>query len=155
MKQIFFLRHGEADWPDWPGSDDDRPLTKRGKREVKKVAKLLQKIGAQPLLIFTSPLPRAAQTAKVVAKRLCLELGVEEDLGMGFNAAKLRKIVARHDVDSLIVVGHEPDFSTVIRALTGADIFLAKAGVALVEMESAQAKGRLRWLFPPRFAKRI
>ena len=31
---LYFLRHGEADWPDWEKSDDERPLTKRGKRET-------------------------------------------------------------------------------------------------------------------------
>ncbi len=154
MKKVIFLRHGEADWPNWEGSDDERPLTKKGKAEVNRVAKFLKHAGARPLLIFTSPLPRAAQTAKIVAKRLCLELGVNEELGKGFNIAKLRRILREHDVETLIVVGHEPDFTHVLRLLTGGEVRLAKAGVALVEMESAESKGRLLWLFPPRFARK-
>lgn len=155
MKQVYFLRHGEADWPEWDKPDDERPLTRRGKREVKRVAKLLRCVGAEPLLIFTSPLPRAAQTARIVAKHLCLELGEEEMLRPGFDAAKLRQLVKTHDVKGMVVVGHEPDFSCVIAALTGADIVLAKAGVALVELNDAGSKGKLRWLFPPRFARHL
>lgn len=153
IKEVYFLRHGEADWPDWDQPDDERPLTKRGKAEVKRVAKFLRRLGAEPRLVFTSPLPRAAQTAKIVAKQLCLELGVEKMLGPGFNAEKFQRLVAVQEVDSIVIVGHEPDFTGVIRAITGGNIALTKAGVALVELEKPGAKGKLRWLFPPRFAK--
>ena len=153
-KRVFFLRHGEADWPDWDKPDDERPLTKKGKAQAKRVARFLRRTGAEPLLVFTSPLPRAAQTAKIVAKQLCLELGVENALSEGFNAEKFRKIVAAHDVASMVLVGHEPDFTTVLHALTGADVVLRKSGVALVETDKPFSKGRLLWLFPPQFAKR-
>lgn len=153
-KHIYFFRHGEADWPDWDKPDDERPPTKKGKAEVKRVAKFLRHAGAEPLLIFSSPLPRAVQTAKIIAKQLCLDLGVEEMLGPGFDARKFHRLVFAHDVDSIIIVGHEPDFTRVISALTGADVILAKSGVALVELDKSGVKGKLRWLFPPRFAKR-
>lgn len=153
-KRVYFVRHGEADWPEWDKPDDERPLTKKGKAEVKRVAKFLRRLRAEPLLIFTSPLPRAAQTAKIIAQQLCLELGIEETLGKNFDAKKMQRLVGAHDVDALVLVGHEPDFSEVIRELTGGNVSLAKAGVALVELEASGAKGTLCWLFPPRFAKR-
>lgn len=154
MKQIYFIRHGEADWPDWEKPDDERPLTRHGKAEVKRVAKLLHRAGARPLLLFTSPLPRAFETAVIVAKRMCLELGVHADLGKGFNVEKFRLLVTAHDVESLAIVGHQPDFTRVIAALTGGDVVLAKGGVALVEVNNAATSGHLRWLFPPRLARR-
>ncbi len=154
MKQIYFLRHGEADWPDWDQPDDERPLTKHGRKEIKRVAKFLRAMGAEPQLIFTSPLPRAAQTAKIVTDLLGLELGVEERLGKGFSATKFRELVLAHDVERIVLVGHEPDFTRVIAELTGGNIVLAKGGVALVEVNDDATSGRLGWLFPPRFAKR-
>ena len=39
--RLYFLRHGEADWPNWDRPDDERPLTERGKKEMRKVAKFL------------------------------------------------------------------------------------------------------------------
>ena len=153
MKRVYFIRHGEADWPEWKQPDDERPLTKHGRKEVKRVAKFLRRAGAEPLLIFTSPLPRAAQTAKIVAKELCLEVGIEKALGKGFGAEKFRKLVVAHDVESLVIVGHEPDFTRVIAALTGGNVALSKGGVALVEISHAATSGHLRWLFPPRLAK--
>ncbi|HEY2568989.1 MAG TPA: phosphoglycerate mutase family protein, partial [Candidatus Udaeobacter sp.] len=61
--KLYFLRHGQADWPNWKKPDDERPLTKRGKREMRDVAKFLDRLKVRPDLIVTSPLPRAAQTA--------------------------------------------------------------------------------------------
>lgn len=152
-KCVYFFRHGEADWPEWDKPDDERPLTKKGKAEVKRVAKFLQRAGAEPLLIFTSPLPRAAQTAKIIAKQFCLELAVDKTLGKGFDAEKFRRLVSQHDVESMVIVGHEPDFTRVIQALTGGEVVLAKSGVAIVELEESCTKGKLRGLFRPRFAK--
>jgi broad specificity phosphatase PhoE len=54
---IYFLRHGEADWPDWNKSDDERPLTKRGKKEMHDVGKFLKRMKVAPDIIVTSPLP--------------------------------------------------------------------------------------------------
>jgi phosphohistidine phosphatase len=152
-KLVYLIRHGEADWPNWDRPDDERPLSKKGEAEAKRVAKFLRRVGAEPLLIFTSPLPRAKQTASIFAKRLCLELRVEADLAKGFTAAKFKRIVTDNDVKEMVLVGHEPDFNKVIRALTGCDVHLSKCGVALLELGDSAAKGKLRWLFPPRFAK--
>jgi len=52
-----------------------------------------------------------------------------------------------------MLVGHEPDFSSAIASLTGGSVKLAKAGVALLELEAG--KGRLRWLFPPKIVTGI
>src|SRR5438046_10200958 len=67
---LYFLRHGEADWPDWQKSDDERPLTDFGKKEVRDVPKFLARLKVRPDLIVTSPLPRAAQTAEIAADDL-------------------------------------------------------------------------------------
>src|SRR5205807_10515816 len=67
---LYFLRHGEADWPDWKKSDDERPLTEFGKKEMRDVAKFLDRLKVRPDLVVTSPLPRASQTAKIAADHL-------------------------------------------------------------------------------------
>jgi len=152
-KLVYLIRHGKADWPKWDKPDDERPLTKKGKAEAKRVAKFLRRAGAEPLLIFSSPLRRATETAEIFAKELCLELGVEEDLGKGFSAARFKRIVNEHDVKGMAFVGHEPDFTNVIRALTGANVHLSKCGVALIELAASPSEAKLRWLFPPSFTR--
>jgi phosphohistidine phosphatase SixA len=62
-------------------------------------------------------------------------------------------LLKRYDSKALMLVGHEPDFSSVISALTGGFIKMSKAGVALIDIDPQTEKGRLLWLFPPKFAR--
>jgi len=151
---LYFLRHGEADWPNWKKSDDERPLTKRGKKEMHEVANFLVRLKVRPGLIVTSPLPRASQTAEIAADQLKAKLRTDELLAPGFGMDELRKIWKRHRARSLMVVGHEPDFTDVISKLTGAALKLSKAGVALVDVDLEAEEGKLLWLFPPKVAKK-
>ena len=150
--KLYLLRHGKADWPNWNKPDDDRPLTQEGKEQVAAVAKLLARLEIDPS-IFTSPLPRASQTAEIAASHLHQKVHVDDLLRPGFDAGKLKKLLKDFSGKSLMVVGHEPDFTRTIFQLTGGKIKLSKAGVALIEFDAASMKGELRWLVPPKFAK--
>ena len=150
--ELYFLRHGEADWPNWKKPDDERPLTKRGKKEMREIAAFLERAKARPDLIVTSPLPRASQTAEIAAKRLKVKCRKDKLLEPGFSRADLERLLKKYPEDSLMIVGHEPSFTEVISELTGATLKLSKAGVALVELNRSWRKGRLLWLVPPKVA---
>jgi phosphohistidine phosphatase len=152
--QLYFLRHGEADWPDWKKSDDERPLTDFGKKEMRDVAKFLARLNVRLNLIVTSPLPRASQTAEIAADYLKAKLRKDELLAPGFGMSELRTVLKRHPAKTLMLVGHEPDFTTVISELTGASLKLSKAGVALVDVDPESEQGKLLWLFPPKIARK-
>ena len=152
--QLYFLRHGEADWPDWQKSDDERPLTKRGKKEMHEVGAFLARLKVRLDVILTSPLPRASQTAEIAAEHLKSKCREDKRLAPGFGPTELEELIRKHSVESLMVVGHEPDFTKTISALTGASLKLSKAGVALVDVDVSSRKGRLLWLFPPKIAKK-
>ena len=153
--KLYFLRHGKADWDDWSEPDDERPLTKQGRKEMQSVAQLLRDLEVQPGLILTSPLPRALQTAEIVAERLGVELEQAPALGKNFSASKLRGLIKRAKGEDLMIVGHEPDFSAVLRVLTGGEVILKKGGLARVDLENAASlSGRLAWLLPPKVARR-
>jgi phosphohistidine phosphatase len=152
--QLYFLRHGEADWPGWTKPDDERPLTDFGKKEVRQVAKFLNRLKVKPDLIVTSPLPRALQTAEAAAEELKTKLRQDEALEPGFGISELSTVLKRHRSKVLMLVGHEPDFSSVISAVTGGFVKMSKAGVALIDIDPETEKGRLLWLFPPKFARK-
>ena len=152
--QLYFLRHGEADWPGWTKPDDERPLTDFGKKETRQVAKFLNRLKVKPNLIVTSPLPRALQTAEAAAEQLKTKLLQDQALEPGFGISELKAVLKRHRSKVLMLVGHEPDFSSVISALTGGSLKMSKAGVALVDIDPETEKGRLLWLFPPKFARK-
>jgi phosphohistidine phosphatase len=152
--ELYFLRHGQADWPNWNKTDDERPLTKRGKKEMRDVAKFLARLKVRPTLIVTSPLPRASQTAEIAADYLKAKLRKDELLAPGFGMSELRTVLKRHRAKVLMLVGHEPDFTTVISGLTGGSLKLSKAGVALVDADPESEEGKLLWLFPPKFSRK-
>src|SRR5438445_57024 len=152
--ELYFLGHGEADWPDWEKSDDARPLTKRGKKEMHEVAAFLKRVKARPDLVVTSPLPRASQTAEIAAEHLKVKCREDKLLAPGFGRQELERLLKKYPAESLMIVGHEPDFTQTISQLTGASLKLSKAGVALVELDRSWRNGRLLWLFPPKIAKK-
>jgi phosphohistidine phosphatase len=121
---------------------------------MRDVAKFLDRLKVRPDLIVTSPLPRAAQTAEIAADYLKAKVRKDESLAPGFGASKLRTVMKRHRANNLMLVGHEPDFTNVISGLTGAALKLAKAGVALVDVDPESEEGKLLWLFPPKVGKK-
>ncbi|MEY2508615.1 MAG: phosphohistidine phosphatase [Verrucomicrobiota bacterium] len=150
---IYFLRHGEADWPDWKKSDDERPLTEKGKAEMHEVGAFLANLSVKPDAVLTSPLPRASQTAEIAARYLDAKCDEDDLLAPGFGRAELKKLLKKRNYESVMVVGHEPDFSEAVGKLTGARVKLSKAGIALVEVDPDLRCGKLLWLFPPKIAK--
>ncbi|MEY2578749.1 MAG: phosphohistidine phosphatase [Verrucomicrobiota bacterium] len=150
---IYFLRHGEADWPDWKKPDDERPLTEKGKKEMHEVGAFLANLSVKPDVVLTSPLPRASQTAEIAARYLDSKSVADESLAPGFGRSELKKLLKKHGGDSVMLVGHEPDFSRTVCKLAGARIKLSKAGIALVEVDAELSCGKLLWLFPPKIAK--
>lgn len=150
---IHFLRHGEADWPDWKKSDDERPLTEKGKKEMHEVGAFLANLSVKADVVLTSPLPRAWQTAQIAAHYIDAKCVEDELLAPGFGRSKLNKLLKKRSCESVMLVGHEPDFSKTICKLTGARVKLSKAGIALVEVDADLSGGKLLWLFPPKIAK--
>ena len=152
--QIVFLRHGPAgSKAEWQGPDAERPLTDDGRGVVVAVAGALARAGIAVDALLTSPLVRARQTAEIAAAALgCVDrLANDERLGRGLDRKLLAAIVAEHpDARTLMLVGHEPDFSATIAQLTGASVTIKKAGVAGVDLDEQTMRGTLVWLLPPR-----
>jgi phosphohistidine phosphatase len=154
--KLYFLRHGQANWEQWDHPDDERPLTKKGRKELDNVASALKELKVRPHEILTSPLPRAAETAQIVADKLNIEPVTTPLLAPGFGLHSLRQLLADHPERDLMLVGHEPDFSLAIEQLTGGTVRMAKAGLARVDIENAtDLRGELVWLIPPKVLKEI
>ncbi len=149
--KLYFLRHGQADWPNWTESDDARPLTKKGKKQMRRVAKSLCHFMVEPDVILSSPLPRALQTAEIAAEELDMQVTREPALAAGFDTDRLSELIERYQGRDLMLVGHEPGMSRAVEALTGANVKMAKAGLARVDIaDPTELRGQLIWLIPPK-----
>lgn len=150
---IYFLRHGLADWPGWSRPDDERPLTEDGIKRMKAEARTIKRLDLGLVAILSSPLARARQTADCVAERVGIPVVENRLLAPGFNREKLGKILGEYkNANALMLVGHEPDFSMTIGALIGGGrVAMKKGGLARVDIESPDMlHGELVWLLAPR-----
>jgi phosphohistidine phosphatase len=152
--QLLFLRHGPAESKnEWTGDDEERPLTGHGRLLVSDMACSLPRLKTRPDVVVTSPLARAQQTAEIVGTCLGPTVRVVTDkrLAPGFGLKQLEKVLRDYDdVECLMLVGHDPDFSEVVRALTGGRLSVRKGGLAHVEMPDPKVmKGRLVALLVP------
>lgn len=145
---IYFLRHGDAE-PGGPRKPDfDRRLTIKGQTISTKETKTLRKLQVKPEVILTSPYARALQTAQIVADGLECPLVEVKELGCGCSLDHLMDALkAAGSPETVMVVGHEPDFSTMIEQTTGAEVEMKKGGVACVDLYRPVARrGILLWL---------
>ena len=164
-QNIFILRHGEAGVPlDDPKQDDERSLTREGRREIEEVAEALPVLGVRFDAIASSPLPRALQTAEIVARKF-KKLNVLEEWDelkyTGETSDLYRRLAQVKGGSSIMLVGHEPHLSGLIAEIisgkTSANIVLKKAGLAKIRINEFKPKitGELRWLLPPKLMKKM
>jgi phosphohistidine phosphatase SixA len=134
---LWLLRHGDAA----DGSpDSERPLTKKGEKQARAAGGALRRLGVELSACLTSPKVRAADTARLACEPLGVEPKLEPKLAGGpFDGEALAAGLGEH----VLLVGHDPDFSMAVHALTGAQVRMKKGGLAGVE------KGELMVLLRP------
>jgi len=140
-RQLWLLRHADAE-PHGTRPDSERRLTERGERQARLAGAAIARMGVEFEALLSSPRERALRTATVAAQAWSEaqrnRLEVRAPLGGGFDAQQALALLAGVGADArLLLVGHEPDLSTVVAQLTGARIDLKKGGLAVVKVEGA------------------
>jgi phosphohistidine phosphatase len=164
MKELYILRHGIAVTHGTPGvPDDERPLTPKGADRMKEIGRGLAAIGLEVDRIITSPLPRALQTAQIVAQELDQvdRLETSEVLHAHSDAMTIRDWLRDRSETRLMIVGHNPALSDLVGLLilgeTGKlPLDLKKGGIAALSA-SAVSRGRfgLDWIATPRLLRHM
>jgi phosphohistidine phosphatase len=153
-RQLWLLRHADAE-PHGTRADSERRLTARGERQARLAGVALARAQVSLDAVLVSPKVRAMQTAELAAA----EWGEEQQtrlhtyppLAGGFDAAQAVDALAAIPADGrLMLVGHEPDLSSVVAELTGARVDLKKGGLAVVRLDLESAGGELMILLRPR-----
>jgi phosphohistidine phosphatase len=151
---LYLLRHGDAgDAEEWTGPEEERPLTATGRRQSERLARHLAGLRFHVDVMLTSPKVRAAETAAIVADVIGINPRIDDRLAEGVELAVAEAILADQGrAASVMLVGHDPDFSDLLAELCGgAAVPLRKGALARVEVPRplAAGAGRLRWLLPP------
>ena len=156
---LVLLRHAIAEERSPERPDADRALTPEGIRKLKTASRGLVSIFPSPELILTSPLRRCVETSLQLAKAYEGEIEIRSvaELRPGASSVRLEKLLQRIEIERVIFVGHEPDLSRHMRALT------RSRGDKSLELKKAGAYGlaatdrgfTLEWMLSPRILRRI
>ncbi len=162
---LYVLRHGTAEEAAPGGDDGARRLTPDGRAKLEVAARGMKALGLRFDVLLTSPLPRAAETAAIVA-------GVHggepvprplDALRPGVPPAEtVRALRPFARQDHVALVGHEPGLSGVVALLLtgstdGLTLALKKGSLVAVELPGLAARGgaTLRWMLTARQLRRL
>ena len=160
MKTLLLLRHGKSDWDADYGPDHDRPLADRGQKGARKMGRFITSARLVPDRAITSSAVRARETLATAAESggWTGPAQVTEALYDATPEAVLDEIrQTPDDVQTLIVVGHQPTWAMLTSALVGGGaIEMKTAALARVDLnvdrwaDAGPGRGVLAMLLPPR-----
>ena len=161
-RRLYLLRHGVAVPHGTEGYDEDqRPLTEKGERRVRQVARGLRRIGIKLDKIVTSPLPRASRTAEIVADILDVAFLLEDSEALKPSATpeSIRDWFATRAEPRIMLVGHNPNLSEFLALILVGQprpnfCDLRKGGLAALR-DDPNGRFQVDWIARPRLIRRL
>ena len=162
MKSVILFRHGKSDWGANYNHDHDRPLSKRGVRDAKKMGKFLSKKVEVPDLVISSTALRTRDTIELAVKNGGWSTIIKYEKSIyGASLEKLLNILKEQDnkYQCICLVGHEPIFSSFIEKVKGQSIIKFPTGaIGKVsfdtkkwnEINLTSDQCELKWFFKPK-----
>lgn len=163
--KLYVMRHGIAEDAAADRRDADRRLTGEGRARMRAAAGGLRALGVRFDAILTSPLPRAAETAAIVAAadRAAPRPETLDALTTGSSAAAILRALrpwARRQ--HVLVVGHEPTLSELCALVLtaspqGLAIAMRKGMCVALDLDDfpTRTQGTLLWALTPRALRRL
>lgn len=138
-------------------SDDERPLTPAGKKEMARVARGLRALVPKLDALAPSPLVRARETAAIVARayRRKVDAATRSLEPDARPTSFVRWLGTHRKTATVAVVGHEPHLGALVTwLLAGVDeprVELKKGGACLVRFDGKprRAGAHMEWLLTP------
>lgn len=138
MKRLFIVRHAKSSWDSPYLSDFERPLNKRGKRDLPDMTQRFFETHYRPELIISSPANRALTTAKAYAKTLSIsgdQFLTNENLYHA-STSTIKHILSgvEDDCNCVMIFGHNPGLTSLIYDLSGFNLYnLPTSGICGIE----------------------
>jgi phosphohistidine phosphatase len=140
-KRLVLVRHAKSSWSDPDLSDHDRPLNARGRDAATAVGGYLGRSGLRPDLVLCSPATRTRQTLERLPFDDSPVLFEDQLYGASAFALLARVRAVPDEVQSLVVIAHNPGLEELAHLLAGPDDDLAAAGkfptAAVADLEFA------------------
>jgi phosphohistidine phosphatase len=138
-RRLILLRHAKSAWGEPDLRDHDRPLNKRGRRDVPRVAAHLAGLGWEPDWVACSDARRALETWSGMAEVFGeVRLEVLRSLYLaGFMEIRDALSQAPGDATTVAIVGHNPGWEDAASRLADAHIQMTTCNACLLEGEGA------------------
>ncbi|MEK7743899.1 MAG: histidine phosphatase family protein [Elusimicrobiota bacterium] len=163
--KLLIVRHAHAgDREDWAGEgkeDFARPLSRKGRKDMREAAAGLERLFPRPDALFTSPLLRAVETARILADAYGLDPKEVPALAQEVAPREALRWLSGRGEKILAVIGHEPGLGILAGLLLCGEWrpFLSlKKGQACLLKFSGRARagtGTLLWSLTPKQLRRI
>jgi len=145
---VYLVRHAEAEPKE---VDAERPLTREGRRDARRLAAVLRSMRLSVDAIWHSHKLRSKETAEAMAKAVQSKSGLvcRRDLRPNGDAPSLAAEIGSMDRD-LMLVGHEPHLGRLAACLLcqgkAALLDLGKPSAACLSRDDETGSWRVRWL---------
>ena len=124
MKTLYLIRHAKSSWA-FDLADHDRPLGKRGRRDVVKMGNYLAQNNIKPDVFISSTASRAFYTALFMCDQMKIDEGkirLTKDLFHAGIYETITVIQRAPECNSLAIFGHNPGFTSTANALANTQI---------------------------------
>jgi len=123
MRVLYLLRHAKSSWDDPALSDSERPLSRRGVRDAKRIAEHLRVLGVRPALVLCSSAARTQATLELIRPAFVgAPVRVEDQLYGATSEALLARLRAvPEEIGSVLLIGHNPGLQDLALALASSE----------------------------------
>jgi len=179
VKTLYLIRHAKSDWQTPAAgspaagtpaagtpaagtpaaADHERPLNRRGVKTAKLMGSFLTALGQEPDAVVASSAVRARTTVELMveAGNWTCPVRVTRAFYESRPEAVLQELASESEkYASLLVAGHEPAWSELVRRLCGGRVKMATAAIARLDFDVASwsevepGGGLMVWFVPPK-----
>lgn len=122
MKTIFLMRHAKSSWDDPALTDHDRPLNKRGLRDLPVMASWLARQSSRPDWCLSSTALRAEATARGICQEKGLRIPCEQTARLYHASPEEIVGVLRElpeEIEAPLIVSHNPGLEELVALWSG------------------------------------
>lgn len=152
--RVYLLRHAKAAWAAPGEGDFDRGLNEAGFAEAEVIADLAADRRYRPDLLLSSTAARCRQTTQAWQRAFneAVNIFYVDEMYNARSETYLSLIAAQTEVQSVMLVGHNPTMEATLEAMIGEDLLHAAlpsgfptSGLAVLDQDDSAASGKNRW----------
>jgi broad specificity phosphatase PhoE len=150
--QMYLVRHAKArSRSDWSGPDDQRPLTKTGRRQADALRDLLADRGVTR--VVSSPSVRCRQTVEPLGQLLRLPVDLADELAEGTPLPEARRLIDKFTSEPTVLCTHGDVIGELLESLArqgliARDARLEKGSTWVLDFQGDDITGTT-YLAPP------